>query len=594
MARPTARYRVTAEDKTKAGLNSVRRNLGSLKGQFAAIGAAAGVIFGAFSKSAFSAADDLNKLNDQLNISTEALSQYRFVAQQTGVEFNTLTTGLQRLGRRVSEAAQGTGVAKDALAELGVDAQKLNTLELDQQFEVLADAFNQVEDESSKLRLAFKLFDTEGVRLLRTMKGGSEAVRELRREADGLGLTLEQGVADKATEAVDAIGRIRAQFSAAGKEIIEIFGPALTGLANFLASNLPRAIKQANRFLVALRIGLVETAAKVQEGLGNEEAANNLRDLANVYRDEFDDISKSLLEFNANIGETVNAADFMDDSLKRTTESAKEQKKALAELNKELARAKDITEGVRTPLESYNAEVADLEGLYDRGRISLETFNRAVEAARESLKDGIGIDPTPLQEYTRGLADLEAAFESAAISFEEYAEGRFKLEEGLDAGVDKVKEKVEESADALDEFGKQAARNIQDSFADFLFDPFASDLEGMVKGFTDTLRRMAAELAASQILSAFGGEAGIAAGITGILGRAVGGPVRGGVPVIVGERGPEVFVPQQGGGNVLANGAGGMNLTLNVTAGGGVSRESASQVGYDLGRTINEYLRRNG
>jgi hypothetical protein len=92
MARPTARYRVTAEDKTKAGLNSVRRNLGSLKGQFAAIGAAAGVIFGAFSKSAFSAADDLNKLNDQLNISTEALSQYRFVAQQTGVEFNTLTS----------------------------------------------------------------------------------------------------------------------------------------------------------------------------------------------------------------------------------------------------------------------------------------------------------------------------------------------------------------------------------------------------------------------------------------------------------------------------------------------------------------------
>jgi len=597
MARPEAKYRVTAEDKTKQGLNSVRKNLGSLKTQFAAIGAASGAVFAVFSKSAFSAADDLNKLNDQLNISTEALSQYQFVAQQTGVEFNTLTTALQRLGRRVSEAARGTGVAKDALAELGVDAQKLNKLELDQQFEVLADAFQDVADKNDKVRLAFKLFDTEGVRVLRTMKGGAEAIRELRGEADNLGFTLDQEVADSATDAVDAIGRLRAVFKASGVEIVRVLGPAIAGLANWLSEKLPRAVKQSERFLVALRIGLVETAAKIKEGLGDEEAARNLRDLANVYRDEFDGISKELEGFNVKISEGVDAADFMDESLKRNAKNAKAAKGELAALNKELARAKAITEGVRTPLEVYNDTLEEYQRLLDRGKITQETFNRAIEQARDTLKTGIGIDPTPLQEYQSGLKDLESALQSAAITFDEYAEGRFKLEESIDGGVEKTKDKIEETKTAIEKFGDESAQALESTFADFLFDPFNAGLDDMVSSFADALRRMAAEAAASAIINSLtGGTGSFATLFAGAFGggQALGGPVRGGTPYLVGERGPELFVPSRGGGNIVPNGQIGQPVVVNVTAGNSVSRDSAMQVGYDIGRQISDSMRRNG
>jgi tape measure domain-containing protein len=58
----------------------------------------------------------------------------------------------------------------------------------------------------------------------------------------------------------------------------------------------------------------------------------------------------------------------------------------------------------------------------------------------------------------------------------------------------------------MTEFGRQAAHNIQDAFANFLFDPFKGGLDGMLKGFVDTLRRMAAEAASQQILKTlFGG-----------------------------------------------------------------------------------------
>ena len=81
---------------------------------------------------------------------------------------------MQRFTRRAAEAAQGTGEAKGAIRELGLDAQKLQKLPLDDQMKVLADAFGNVQNESDKLRIAFKLFDSEGAALVNTLALGSD------------------------------------------------------------------------------------------------------------------------------------------------------------------------------------------------------------------------------------------------------------------------------------------------------------------------------------------------------------------------------------------------------------------------------------
>lgn len=51
-----------------------------------------------------------------------------------------------------------------------------------------------------------------------------------------------------------------------------------------------------------------------------------------------------------------------------------------------------------------------------------------------------------------------------------------------------------------------------------------------------------------------------------ISGKAAGGPVAGGTPYIVGERGPELFVPQQSGSIVPNNALGGVNITIQAGA----------------------------
>ena len=96
------------------------------------------------------------------------------------------------MARRVSEAAKGTGEAKAAIKELGLNARELNKLAPDVIFSRLADAFEKLNNSGDKLRLGMKLFDTEGVGLIVTMKGGSKALQAVQKDAELLGLTFSR------------------------------------------------------------------------------------------------------------------------------------------------------------------------------------------------------------------------------------------------------------------------------------------------------------------------------------------------------------------------------------------------------------------
>ena len=132
--------------------------------------------------------------------------------------------------------------------------------------------------------------------------------------------------------------------------------------------------------------------------------------------------------------------------------------------------------------------------------------------------------------------------------------------------VQNILDEMNAADQIMAQFAQSAAQNIQSAFAEFLFDPFKGGLKGMLSSFLDVTRRMLAELAAQQILGAiFGSFAGgtgfMASFAKAITGRASGGPVSKNTPYIVGERGPELFVPGSSGG-IVPNGAmmGGMTV----------------------------------
>jgi phage-related minor tail protein len=89
--------------------------------------------------------------------------------------------------------------------------------------------------------------------------------------------------------------------------------------------------------------------------------------------------------------------------------------------------------------------------------------------------------------------------------------------------------------------------------------------------------------------------------VKGLTGKAIGGPVQAGQPYMVGERGPEMFVPNQSGSivpNDKMGGGGGITVVNNVDASGAGSdvdlkiRAAMQQSSEQTVATIQNLMRR--
>src|ERR671919_2634561 len=118
--------------------------------------AVAGGGLGALIDRSISAADAIGKTADKIGVGVEALQELRFAAKASGVEQQTLDMALQRFTRRAAEAANGTGEAKDALAQMGIALrdQSGNLRRSDALLSDVADAFARIEDPAERVRLA--------------------------------------------------------------------------------------------------------------------------------------------------------------------------------------------------------------------------------------------------------------------------------------------------------------------------------------------------------------------------------------------------------------------------------------------------------
>ena len=224
-----------SENQIKGFSEKSTNKINKLSGAFKALAGAIAVgAIARFTKSTMDSVDKIGKLSTRLAISTEALSQLRHVADQSGVSFETMSTALQRQTRRISEATSGTGVAVKALQELNLSAKELNKLAPDKQYEKISEALNGMARQSDKVRLAMALFDTEGVALLQTMGSGAKGIQDLRTEADKLGMTLSEIDVRNVEKANDTLDSFSKSISSTFTQAIVAFAPAIEKMSALL------------------------------------------------------------------------------------------------------------------------------------------------------------------------------------------------------------------------------------------------------------------------------------------------------------------------------------------------------------------------
>jgi hypothetical protein len=553
----TARYQKGLEDARKK-LDRFQKkqstDLGKIAKQFGALAGAAAAAFGVMLRNSINAQDNFAKLAQQTGVSTEALSQLKFAAELSGTSLEGLNTGLARLSRSAADAANGSAAASRAFNAIGLSAtaadgslRATEDLLLD-----VAEKFAELEDGAGKAALAQELFGRSGLQLIPFLNQGRDGIAELTAEADRLGLTVDSKAAAAAERFNDNLARLRGAMQGLVTQSASRLLPTLEAITD----NIVRVTQESGALRLAITTleaafktlvttGLAVAAAFNAIGtiLGATAAAVIQRDFS-IIGQAFDDLRTRAID---QIEGIVNVWKERTDELASNTEKDAERvKRALNFGDTEAAQPRlrtiNLSEGLKDAIRELEGAQREADSIFQRTRTDVENYVSAIQRAQELL--------------VRGLIDQDVFDRWVALHADAFQ---------------KVSEEAEEKYDQISEFAKRAAANIQDSFADFLFDPFKDGLSGMLKSFRDTLRRMVAEAASQQILGALFGALGgssnsFLSGIGNAFGgaRAMGGPVSAGKSYLVGERGPEMFVPGMSG-QIVPNHASG-SMTININA----------------------------
>lgn len=559
----------------------------------------AGAAVGALAMSAIDQLAQLDDMAQKTGSSVESLSRIQSVALTFGQDMGQVDDAITRLARNMSSTDEAANRARQALQAIGLSARDAagNLRDPSALFTEISRKLQEYEDGAAKAALVTDLFGKSGAALLPFLNDLAENVDEAR------SVTAE--AAAEAANFQDNLGKLKTSVRNLGQAILGDLLPPLNSLATTLQTIQKSSItgwlftsgdeaRDPGARLREIRQQLDSIAKQKAEldpsrGIGNRINEALFGDVADLERQE------ALLRKQEAYLKAVQQTQALalgggEDRNDRLLNPARGQlqyesgskdggggKKAAAERQSEAERYLKTLEGQLITVQDLTvAEEAQAKIRAGQlGTVSEDMQNQITAAAtlldltrdqvkaeqerQEMLKEGRRVyeeTRTPAEKLNSEYARLNDLLASGAIDWDTYARATFAAQDNFD----KLTAKAETAADQINVFAENAGRGIQSSLADFLFDPFEEGLDGMVKSLGKTLQRIAAEVAASEIAKALFGSAVSGGSGSGWIGSAFdwvgslfGGTFAdGGSPPVgkislVGERGPELFVPSTAG-----------------------------------------------
>jgi|11BtaG_2_1085332.scaffolds.fasta_scaffold19306_1 hypothetical protein len=210
------KLRITAQDKSKKGFNSVNKNINStqsamkkLAGAFAGVFAVRQLV--QFGNQALQVADDIGKLADSVNVSTTFLQQYQFAAEQSGISTEGFTKALRFFAKGVGEATMGTGLAKRAFEEMGISLEDAGgqTKSTEDLFKEFFHTLESIQDPLQRSGLLAQVFGSRvGIQMANLIKSGAMAMDDLAESATGI---IDEETIRNAEAFNDTMNRLKRQ-----------------------------------------------------------------------------------------------------------------------------------------------------------------------------------------------------------------------------------------------------------------------------------------------------------------------------------------------------------------------------------------------
>lgn len=181
----------------------------------------------ALTVSSTAATDEQGKLADEIGDTVENIDALQFAAKIAGGTADGVSSSLQNLAIRASEASRGLGSGVEAFGLLGISVTDVNgklkptsdlLLEISGQFETL--------DKAKQIELADKLGVRDSIRLLQQ---GKASIADLVSEAKLLGTTTEEDAAI-AAEFQDSLTKLWQIIKQVSRTLSKVFAPILNDI----------------------------------------------------------------------------------------------------------------------------------------------------------------------------------------------------------------------------------------------------------------------------------------------------------------------------------------------------------------------------
>jgi hypothetical protein len=196
----------------------------------AAVVGAVGLIVKNYAK----AGDEVHKMALRTGFATETLSELRYASQICGADLGALEKGVKRMSKTINDATKAGGAMATyvrAFDQIGLEAEELIKLSPEEQFDKIARAIARVENPTIRAARAQDIFGRAGTQLLPLFAAGEEGLEALRKKAHELGIVFDQEAANRAAKFTDAMTTLKGAFQGMGIAIADKFAPILTSLA---------------------------------------------------------------------------------------------------------------------------------------------------------------------------------------------------------------------------------------------------------------------------------------------------------------------------------------------------------------------------
>jgi len=583
-----------------------------------------------FGQEALNTADKIGKMSAVVRLSTDSFQKLAYAFDLAGVNQDEMTTGLRKFTRQIELAARGNKAAVDLFNSLGVSVKDTNG-NLRPTEDVLldvADAVKILTDKGENLNNTLALlFNASGVKLVNALKGGSSELKNLGKEAERLGLVIDNDLIKNAEKTNDAFNKVNKVLTLQlQKAFLQLAGP-LTSIANDIVSvtqgfrdfievlgNID-AITDSIEFLKTLKdvwgelIDLVNPAHQIRKYLGQvkdavSEGAKYFRTKIPDKKPDKPEVDKPTENVPGTPGTPGNVNKSVDDA-KRIADAALQAQQKVHDYiiasrrdleNRVIANQKSEITRIQLTAEQ---EIADVkEKTREILKTSEVTAQQRVEIERNAERQ--------IQEIIRNSADQQAEIKKDLVE-------KIRAQAAREAEISSRLQK--EQTDAIRKRAEDAGNYFASAFERAIRsgDSFSEILKGIA---ADLLTLAARKLAIGALTDIFGGGGGGGGSAIGSFlslffakggafshgvqafagGGVVGGPrlfpMAGGIG-LMGEKGPEAIMPLRRNGRgqlgVMTAGSGGGGITVGSI---NVNVESATGTPEDIGKAVDSGIRR--